>query len=295
MAQQDDEQVKDDEAELDTKVGGDSQQETDEDQDDSDDEKSDDESGEEEDDSDDSEEEDDSADEDSDDDEEEDESDFEKRFPRFKGETLPEYTKNLEEGYENSSKQALKLKHERDQAVAEREEWKKKAMTSVAKDDKTGDDNKDDENNNPPAEDPAISWAKQQRDKAFVGQFRDFAKVHPLVDENSDEFDQMVFEELDAAVADMTGVVAKRLGRTPELSEVLEAAWPLVAPKEDSKERKVASTLKKDGASSKNKSVKKGDLKQQFTPSQIANARKMDPDLKDKSDSEVAKELAKYQ
>lgn len=213
-------------------------------------------------------------------DETSDKAEFEKRFPRFKGETLDEYVKNLEEGYANSYEQYKKVR-------AEADEWKNKAMSVVAKGDESDDDT---EKPVPPAKkDPALAWAEQQRETAWKKDWQDFVKLHPEIDQ-----DETLFTEFDALTGEMFELIQRKEKRFPSLREAMDKAWVFMNPDSVSKEEQIAMTVKNAGAGTKSKGTPKEQPKPKFSDKQVEMAIRFDPSLKDKTRAEVENILSKY-
>lgn len=200
-----------------------------------------------------------------DDEEEPKEETFQKRFPRFKGETLEEYVKNLEEGYANSSTEAVRLARELKEKAAVEEQ---PALPA----------------------DPIIDWAKAERDRQWKAEWKEFSAKHPEVEQ-----DDTLFAEFDKRTADMFGFIQNTEGRVPTLGEAMQKAWLYMNPDGDvSREEKLALTAKSAGAGSKSKGGIKEKPKSKYTDSQIEMAIKFDPSLKDRPRAEVEELLDKY-
>lgn len=202
---------------------------------------------------------------------------FKKRYTQFKGDNPLEYIENLEQGYGNSSNEALKWKKIAEDLRAEK-------LTEVA--------NADDESK-PAASQPEsmtdalVAQMKRERD---VEHYNKFASKHPEVNEDNE-----LFNQLDAETGKYMDYVYKTEKRVPGLDEALDFAWQRVAPNDSSsKEEKVVSAVKNAGSTSKTKGVSKDAVKPQFSEKQIETARRLDPTLADKSRSEIETILAKY-
>lgn len=212
--------------------------------------------------------------------ESEDESDdeggqFEKRFTQFKGETPEEYAKNLEDAYDHSSKEALKLKKERD-------EWKAKAMAQVA--------NPDEDKDKPV--DPHKAYVDQQIQKDRVADYQAFVAKHPELEDDED-----LFDKLDKETAKVMNYIYSTEKRMPTLAEGLTVAWALLNPNagDSVSDSDIAKAAKTVGGAPKNGSrPPKVKQKPKYTDAQVEHARKTDPSLRDKSRAEVEAELAKY-
>jgi hypothetical protein len=219
--------------------------------------------------------------------ESEDESDaeqqaFEKRFPRFKGETLEEYVKNLEDGYSNSSAEAVRISREL-------KRLKEDKMSQIAN--SGADDTKEE-----PAkkEDPALIYARQKMEEDAQRDYRSFSEAHPEVDETSESFDESLFEEFDKEAGYARDYLYRKTGKIPTLMEAMQRAWAVMNPETVSKEEKIAMAAKSAGAGSKAKGAAKEQPKSKFSDAQIENVKKMDPKLEDKSRAEIEEILSKY-
>jgi hypothetical protein len=203
--------------------------------------------------------------------------DFERRFTQFKGETIEEYTKNLETAYANSSSEALNLKKRADDAV------KLIATDPAAADKVVG-----------AQEEPVPTAAPKSAAEAYA--------ETKMREEQTREYDEFVKEhselESDPALADrllkelgtFSAVTWQNEGRLIGMNEGLTKAWNSLGLGNNSEEdTRVAA---KEGASqSKTSSRKKAAKKEQFTENQIKVAMKMDPD---KTRAQVIEDLAKY-
>lgn len=200
------------------------------------------------------------------------EAKFEKRFPRFKGETPEEYIKNLEDGYENSSTEAVRLSREN-------KELREAKLSEVANEEVTP----------TPPPNPTLAWAEQQREKEWKSDWANFAKLHPEIEE-----DTTLFADFDKKTGEMFNFIQTTESRFPTLGEAMQKAWNYMNPDELSNEEQIATKVKNAGSGTKTKGVSKDLPKPQFSEKQIAMARKFDPSLRDKSDADIEKELAKY-
>lgn len=209
------------------------------------------------------------------------ESEFERRFSQFKGDTLEEYVKNLEEGYANSSTEAVRLNRELRRLRDDK-------MSAIANSEKEGDEKK-------PAEDPALVYARQKMEEDAAKDYRTFAELHPEIDELSDQFDESLFNEFDKEAGYARDYLYRTTGKIPTLMEAMRRAWAVMNPDSNvSKEEKVAMNAKNTAAGTKSKSIAKEKPKPKFSDAQIDAAVKMDPKLEGKSRAEVEEILSKY-
>lgn len=208
-------------------------------------------------------------------------STFDKRFTQFKGETPEEYAKNLEDGYQNSSQEALRLKKQLDELRAEK-------LSEVAQ----ADGGKGEGDGKQAQQPQSITdmWASQEMQRQHREQYGAFAAKHPEVNEDDD-----LFQKLDEETGKYMDYVHKTQNRVPELAESLNFAWKILRPDDtDSRQEQVATAAKSAGSASKTKSVAKDTDKPQFSDKAIETARRIDPKLRDKSRIEIEEILAKY-
>lgn len=240
-------------------------QEEDETEDDSDDD-SEDEDAEETDD-DDEEDEDEDSEEDEDDDE-----DFKKRFTQFKGDEPKEYLQNLEDGYAESSKEAVKLSRENktlketveriNSLIAANPELAKQ-LQEVDGTTKTGDAAQ------PP--DPALSWAQTQMMQTWEKEYKDFTTEHPEL-----ETDPQLADKVDSQLGIIRDVIWKSEKRQLGMAEGLEMAWKILGKDTDNKEEKVRMAAKASASQGKASGGKKSKAaKPKFSEAQINVAMDM--------------------
>lgn len=224
-------------------------------------------------DSEDSDESEDKTDEDSE--EDEDSDTFTKKYPQFKGDNAEEYAKNLEEGYANSSTEALKWKklYEDGKAVI------KKAEAIVA-------GSKDADKDKALPTNPALAYAQSQMEKEYNDTYKTFADKYPQV------HDPEQFAVLEKKVKLVSlNIQQEENGRIPTLQECLDGAVELLKWDSQVKKDKVNAAVKDHGAQTKTNSMKTPPAKTKVSKGQIIAARGMFPGL---SDTEIAKELEQY-
>lgn len=222
---------------------------------------------------------DDDSDDDSSDDSDDDDSEpFVKEFSNIKGDTLSEYTRNLEQAYQNSSTEATRL-------VNENKELKAKD-TAIGDDADAGDGKTDDKNPKVPM-DPNQLWLKQKMDEEIVNAYTDFAKDFNQVDDPAE------YNKFTKTVAQLTKTIMDSEGRMPPFRELYSKSavilgWKPVDTKPTGKE-KAGMALKDRAATSKGQAgPKKPAPKSKVTQSMIELNRKMYPG---KTDQEIRKEL----
>lgn len=201
---------------------------------------------------------------------------FDKRYPRFKGETPEEYIKNLEDAYANSSGEAVRLNREV-------EELKTQGLAKIANSES------EEETTPPPAQSPALAWAEEQRNKEWKKDWEEFSESHPEILE-----DEALFKQFDSLTGDMFMVLKKQTNSLPTLGEAMTAAWKVLSPDKISKEEQIAMKTKDAGADTKAKGVSKEMPKPKFSDAQIEAAIKMDQKLQGKTRAEIEEILSKY-
>lgn len=257
---EDADQINDDEQEVDEseEVDEETQDESDDEQDDQDD-------------SDDQETAEDGEDDDaeaSDDDEDSEESEtFDKRFTQFKGDDLPEYTKNLEEGYAQSTAEAQRL-------VKENADYKLKfdrITAAVANDPELAE--KLDVGNVSP--DPALNYARQEMERQQKTEYDGFIQEHPEI-----ETDPALGEKVLKRVTTISKAVYDDEGRMLGMGEALTMAWSSLGLGNNTEET-TRMAAKNVAAQSRTASSKKPTPKSEFTPAQLDYAKKMGLSEKD--------------
>lgn len=195
--------------------------------------------------------------------EEEDESDdkkvkFEKKYSQFKGDTLKEYTKNLEDGYKNSSAEAVRLsKLTSDQQVqidkmtkvfADNPELAEKLKDAPA-----------------PQTDPALLHARDSLAKQMQKEYREFVDEYPEV-----ETDEALAKELLEELGTL-GETYRAKGKVLSMSRGLRMAWVSLGKDLNDDNEKVAMKAKETAAQGKSSSAtrKKPKAKVEFSDTQI--------------------------
>ena len=204
----------------------------------------------------------------SDETEEQSEESFVKEFPQIKGDTPEEYAKNLEKAYQESTKEALRLKGIADAPKITEEETK------------------DDESR--PAT-PLDMWAQQELDKKITTAYADFSKEYTQVE---DPGQYAVFTK---RVAVLSKTIFADEGRLAEPSELYSTAalslgWDKLST--PTSKEKLDMALKDKGATSKpTASGAKSSSKSKVTDAMIKVNRMMYPD---KTDAQIREELEPY-
>lgn len=213
----------------------------------------------------------------------EDSDTFIKEFDNIKGDTLPDYARNLEVAYRNSSKEALRLKGELDALQAK----------GTAGDDsgKSGkDDDKDGDKNTTPTTVSDL-YVKQQMDKEIVEAYTEFTKDYNQVDDPSE------YKKFESTVGELSQTILNREKRIASPRELYSKAAVILGwtpiEKKPTKSEKVGIALKKKAAVSTKGggTPKKGAGKSKVTAAMVEMNRKMYPG---KSDAEIREELEPY-
>lgn len=199
---------------------------------------------------------------------EEEEAKFEKRFSQIQGETPEEYIKNLEEAYRQSSTEGQRLAQER----KENQKFRDQIAAAVAKDPSLASALEAATGEGAPAPyvDPALAYAREEMNKTFEREYREFTDVHPeMISDES--LRQEVLDELQI-LADVYDKKGKRLG----MAEGLKKAWASLGHDAGDKKEKVMTEAKTQAAQPKAQAKPKAKIeKPQFTDEQIAFAKKM--------------------
>lgn len=209
--------------------------------------------------------------------EEDEENKFQKRFSQFKGDTPEEYLKELEEAYANSSTEGQRNSKE----AKEAKEKLDKILTAVANNPELAKALEEADNAPKPKEDPALVYARQQMEQQYEKDWGDFTRLHPELVGNQELTNELI-DEMDAIA-----YAAERRGKTLTMAEGLQKAWiSLGRQAADDKEKIVNKTKEQASKPAPGASKpKQNSSKQEFTPEQIAVAKKM---------GISAEDLAKY-
>ena len=209
--------------------------------------------------------------------EEDEEDKFQKRFSQFKGDTPEEYLKELEEAYANSSTEGQRNSKE----AKEAKEKLDKILTAVANNPELAKVLDEADNAPKPKEDPALVYARQQMEQQYEKDWGDFTRLHPELVGNQELTNELI-DEMDAIA-----YAAERRGKTLTMAEGLQKAWiSLGKQAADDKEKIVNKTKEQASKPAPGASKpKQNSSKQEFTPEQIAVAKKM---------GISAEDLAKY-
>lgn len=211
---------------------------------------------------------------------------FKKRFTQFEGDDPTTYSKNLEDGYENSSKEAVRLSRENkalkatvdkvNELIAKNPELAK-AITDGTPATNTA--------TTLTQQDPAILWAQTQMRQTWEKEYKDFASEHPDI-----ETDVELAEALDTKLAIVRDVVLASEKRQVGMGEGLEMAWKLLG-KTDDKQEKIRMAAKDSASQGKSQGGRKADApKPKFSEAQISVAM----DMLNVSREEAIKQLSTH-
>lgn len=221
-------------------------------------------------DSDDDTEDDDSEEDDGSDDEEEsdeDESEFTKAFSQIKGDTLEEYTPNLEEAYRKSSREGRKLSQEK----RELQERVDLVASLVAKHPELAKAIEDaEEGGIKPLVDPALEKVRSDLRDVQEKEYQEFEDSHPQITDDEDLRNELFDTMKDLANA------ARNRGKTLGMTQALKKAWSIVGDDDEAgvlaEKAKETASKKKSGTGGK-KSAQKN--KTSLSPEQIAMGKRL--------------------
>jgi hypothetical protein len=194
------------------------------------------------------------------DDEASDEEDFTKRFTQFKGDTPTEYLKNLEDGYAESSKEAVKLSRENKDLKATVE----RVNQLIANNPELAQAVSDGKQAPAAPKDPAILFAETQMKQTWQKEYNDFAREHPEIDT-----DPALADALDAKLKIAKRIVEEEEGRLVGMGEGLNMAWKLLGKDTDDKQERVRVASKDSASQGKASGSKKKDARPKFSEAQI--------------------------
>lgn len=199
-------------------------------------------------------------------------SEFVKELPNIQGDTVADYARNLEKAYQESTKEALRLKGLADQAQQ---------------------DNKSDTGNDSESKidlsNPLELYAKQKMDKEIAEAFESFQKEYPQAVPGTFEYAAFTNE-----VAILSGTILQSQKRLASPEELYSKAAVILGWEKGSSptdKEKLSMAVKGQAAVSKTSSSVKVTPKSKVTPAMIAFEKKVDPT---KSDEQIRKELEPY-
>lgn len=194
---------------------------------------------------------------------------FVKEFPNIKGDTPEEYARNLEKAYQNSTKEALRLK----------------GLQEAPKITSTEDEGEADQKTTTPLE----LWAQQELNKKITKAYTNFSKEYPQVEEKAD------YDKFTRRVSALSKTILSDEGRLEEPATLYRMAAASLGWKsegEPTEKEKLGMALKEKGASSKpGASGAKPSTKSKVTDGMIKASKMMYPG---KTDAEIREELEPY-
>jgi hypothetical protein len=194
---------------------------------------------------------------------------FVKEFPNIKGETLEDYARSLEEAYNNSTSEAMRLKIIVDQAKLQENS-----------NEKVGDLDTNDLN-------PLSLYAKQKMDEEIQIDFEAFKKKFPQVN------DQAEYNKFTVEVSTLSNTILQSQKRLASPKELYQKAAVILGWEPDmitGKDR-LGAAIKGTASMSKSSSTIKKTVRSKVTDQMIAVNRLMYPG---KTDDEIRKELEPY-
>jgi hypothetical protein len=199
--------------------------------------------------------------------EDSDDSQFVKKFPNIKGETLEDYARSLEAAYDNSTAEFQRLRQSKTEVKETGKPEDKDTKASPA--------------------DPVSLYIKQKMDEEIVAAYSDFSKVYSQVNDAGEyaRFTQKVDTLQKLALAE------GRISPPKELYNDAAAAlhWE-AGNKVDSKD-KLGIALKNKAAVTKTTSATKKASRSKVTDAMVAANRLMYPE---KTDAQIREELEPY-
>lgn len=215
------------------------------------------------------------------DDDEDSDTSFKKRFTQLKGSNETEYIGSLEDAYQHSSTEAVRLKHELDAEKAKND----KITALLAQNPELAEKlegTADDVTLN-----PALLRAEEQLQREMQTEYDDFMDNHPDV-----ATDQAMQKKMLDYMTVYSDTVRRQLRRQPSMKEALQAAYTALGG-DNSKEEALRMKAKDTAASGKNAktTVKKQKKQTEYTDAQINLALKMGIG---KTREEVIKKFRQY-
>lgn len=192
---------------------------------------------------------------------------FKKRFTQFEGETLEDYVKKLEDGYAASSTEGQRKAIEAKKATEKFDQVAKLIASDPALAKKlseaTGEDAPKVVN------DPALDFARQQMEESYKKDFDAFSAKHPDLADEPEKL-QSLIEEMDIIAA-----AHEKRGNRLTMAQGLQKAWVSLGYDETDSKDDVINKTKEQASSTSTTKGKPSPRGDQFTPEQIAVAKKM--------------------
>lgn len=225
--------------------------------------------------------EDESSDDDKSDEDKSEEAKFDKRYTQLKGDTPEEYAKSLEEAYNQSSAEGVRINKELNDLkqkvgniliAAEKNPEIAKQLglsegdTSTAKPDA--------------AKSPAETYAEQMMNERMETEYKDFTTLHPEVDT-----DETIRTELLSEVGVQSAAYNAKTGKIISMKDALSRAWKVLGYDDNTKEdlavkaKETAGQGRTQGASAKKSSS--GGKKPEVSEKAMEMAKKMGLSEKD--------------
>jgi hypothetical protein len=211
-----------------------------------------------------------------------DDAPFKPRFTQFKGDDPVEYAQNLEQAYDNSSKEAVRLNQELQglkasvdgilSKVATNPDYAEQLANDIAPQPQSG------------ITDPTQAWAASRMQEELTREYKEFAEEHPEL-----ESDPALAEKVREELATFAEVTWQKSHRLLGMKEGLNKAWVSLGLATGTSA--VGLAAKEAAGQAKTTSVKKDVPKTSITDAQLSVGRKMFPN---KSVEEVAQLLAQY-
>jgi acyl carrier protein phosphodiesterase len=193
-------------------------------------------------------------------------AEFKKRFTQLKGESLEEYVKNLEDAYANSSTEGQRTAKE----AREYKEQYDRIAQLVASDPDFAAKLQQSQNVPKPPVDPALEYAREQMNKQYASEYNAFTEIHPEMVTDTELRDKVIAE------LDVIGAASEARGVKLSMKDGLRKAWiSLGLDEADSKENVVNKVKEQASKPSAPAKTAKPKGKTEFTPEQIAVAKKM--------------------
>lgn len=224
---------------------------------------------------------------DSEDSNEDDDDTFIKEFPKFKGDTVEEYTRNLEQGYKNSSDEAIRLASENTTLKTENETLRAQITSGKPADDSKPNADVNDGKQAPKS--PSDLWIQQKIDAEIATAWGDFSKDYTQVDDATEygKFEKTV-QQLATTILHTEG----RMAPANELYPKAAAALGWEKQSAPSQKEKLKMALKSGAAISRTGSPSpKKAPKSKVTDAMVQTNMRMYPG---KTEKEIREELEEY-
>lgn len=200
---------------------------------------------------------------------------FERRYTQFKADDIPGYVKQLEDAYAKSTTEGQRLY---DQVQDLREE-----VINITANQSSSEDQEGTNTNQSVAERLVVSEYRKKSRQAY----NDFVEAHPELKE-----DTVLAQRLHKKVGIAARVAMEEDGEMLDMDEALRIGWASLGYDNDSgQDTSNVQAIKEQTAVSKTTNRKKKAKKEEFSPEQLAVAKRMYPN---KSVTELSELLAKH-